>query len=142
MGETADLLRQLSRLESVEAIAVGHGDQLDGTVPGWCELALDLEDQTGVRRLCLTRADAELIIEVLFEVLHPQDNKHSPVTRLWAELDDQMDFLRADDEPEPEDRVRARTLALALALLTQPYSPEPDIGAVREEAVRRWEQRQ
>jgi hypothetical protein len=142
MGETADLLRPLARLESVEAIAVGHGDQLEGSVPGWCELVLDLEDETGVRRLSLTRADAELIIEVLFEVLHPQDNKHSPVTRLWAELDDQMDFLRADDDPEPEDRARAKALAFALALLTQPYSPEPDIAAVREQAVERWEQRQ
>jgi hypothetical protein len=142
MTETRDLLAGLSRLKSVEVIAVGHGDQVEGTVPEWAELVLDLEDESGVRRINLTRHDGELIIQCLFEVLHPQDNKAAPVTRLWQELDDVMDFLRADDDPEPEDRARAKALALAIALLTQPYSPEPDLDPVRAEAADRWEARQ
>jgi hypothetical protein len=141
MSDTRDLLAGLSRLESVEAVAVGHGDQIAGTVPEWTELVLDLEDESGVRRINLTRHDGELIIQCLYEVLHPNDNKSNPVTRLWAELDDQMDFLRADDDPEPEDRARAKALALALAMLTQPYSPEPDLDPIREKAAQRWEER-
>lgn len=132
----------LQELAEIEVIATSAGDHVAGTVPQWCELVLDLTDEQGTKRIHLRRHDGELIIEALHEVLHPHTNRMSPVARLWEELDDTMDFLRADDEPEEEDRIRARTLALAIALMTQPYAEEPDISAVREEAVKRWEERQ
>lgn len=136
---TQDLLRELAELE---VIAVGADDHVQGTVPQWCELVLDLTDDMGTKRIHLRRHDAELIIEALHEVLHPHTHKTSPVQRLWEELDDTMDFIRADDEPEEEDRVRARTLAFAIAVLTQPYGTTPNIDAIREEAAERWEARQ
>jgi hypothetical protein len=132
----------LAELAEIEVIATGAGDHVDGSVPQWCELVLDLTDDSATKRIHLRRHDAELIIEALHEVLHPNTHRTSPVARLWEELDDTMDFLRADDEPEEEDRIRARTLAFAIALLTQPYSEEPDISAVRTEAASRWESRQ
>lgn len=132
----------LQELASIEVTSTAAADLTDGTVPQWCELVLDLTDEQGTKRVHLRRHDAELIIEALHEVLHPHTNRMSPVARLWEELDDTMDFLRADDEPEDEDRVRARTLAHAIALMSQPYSEEPDIGAVRTQAVARWEERQ
>jgi hypothetical protein len=137
----AALLAELARLESVEALTVGDGDHLAGTVPGWCELVLNIEDGKGTRQLQLTRHDAELIIEVLWTVLHPNEHRASPVQRLWSELDDVMDFLMDADEPEDEDKARAKALALSIALISQPHSDEPDVAAVRDEAVARWEQR-
>lgn len=139
MPTTRALLQELAE---IEVIATGASDHVEGTVPQWCELVLDLTDDEGTKRIHLRRHDGELIIEALHEVLHPHTNKSSPVLKLWEELDDTMDFLRADDEPEEEDRVRARTLAYAIALLEQPYAEEPDIAAVRERAVERWEARQ
>lgn len=136
---TSALLRELAELE---VTACGSEDAVAGVVPDWCELVLDLTDDQGTKRLHLRRHDAELIIEALHEVLHPHSNRRSPVARLWEELDDTMDFLRADDDPEEEDRVRARTLALALAILTQPYLEEPDITHIRQQAGERWEARQ
>jgi hypothetical protein len=142
MSEAAKMLRTMTRIESVEATEVGDADQVLGTVPEWCELVLDFEAQGQKRRAHLTRHDGELIIEVLHSVLHPNTHKNSPVQRLWAELDDVMDYLVDVDEPEPEDKVRARALAEAIALIAQPYAEEPDIDAVRAEAMERWENRQ
>lgn len=138
----ADMLRPLSRWDEVEATTVGDGDQQEGVVEPWCELVLDMSLDGRTQRVEMTRHDAELVIEVLHTVLHPHTNRHSPAQRLWAELDDVMDFLMDNDDPEPEDRARAKALAEAIALITQPWSEEPDVGAVREEAVRRWEERE
>lgn len=118
---------------------MGDGDQQNGTVEPWCELVLDMTLNGRTQRVSMTRHDAELVIEVLHSVLHPNTHKSSPVQRLWAELDDVMDFLMDVDDPEPEDKARAKALAEAIALISQPWSEEPDIAAVREEAVRRWE---
>lgn len=134
------LLTQLSQFDEVEAMTVGSEDSLEGNVADSCELVLDLRSGHQTQRLQLTRHDGELIIEVLHTVLHPNTHRSSPVQRLWAELDDVMDFLMVDD-PEPEDKARAKALAEAIAMLATPYSEEPDIDAVRKEAVERWEQR-
>lgn len=144
MPTDAELLTTLSRMDSVEAIAVGDGDHRECNVSDWCEILLDLEYPGGARRrLEMTRHDAELIIEVLHQVLHPHEHKSSPVQKLWSLLDDQMDFLLADDDPEPEDKVRAKTLAEAIVLCTNPLAdPEHiDVSDVRAQAVERWEER-
>lgn len=144
MTSDADLLRELARLDSVEAATVEDGDHLSGVVDDWCEIVLDLDYDGGKRRLQLTRHDAELIIEVLHAVLHPHTHKSSPVVKLWEMLDEQMDFLMADDDPEAEDKVRAKTLAEAITLITQPTSEvgSIDVSDVRDEATERWESRQ
>lgn len=141
MSPDADLLRPLSRWDEVEATSVGDGDQQEGVVEPWCELVLDMTKDGRTERVSMTRHDAELVIEVLHSVLHPNTHKSSPVQRLWTELDDVMDFLMGTDEPEPEDKARAKALAEAIALISQPWSEEPDVAAVRDEAVVRWEQR-
>lgn len=143
MTSDADLLRELARLDSVEAAAVGAEDHSYGHTAQWCEILLKLEGPWIREPLQLTRHDAELIIEVLHNVLHPNTHRTSPVERLWALLDDQMDFLLADEEPEPEDKARARALAEAIVLVRNPFvDPEHiDVTEVREEAVRRWENR-
>lgn len=136
---TIDLLRELAELE---VVAVGSDDATLGTTPPWCEIVLDLTDDMSTKRIHLRRHDGELIIEALHEVLHPSMSKHNPIHRLWEELDEVMDFIRADDSPEPEDRARAKALAFAIALLSQPYAEEPDMDAVRSQAAERWESRQ
>lgn len=133
------LLLELSRFDEVEACTIGSEDEMDDAR---AELVLDLTTGGHTRRIELTRHDGEVIIEVLHSVLHPNTHKSSPVQRLWAELDDVMDFLMDVDEPEPEDRARARALAEAIAMISQPWSEEPDVDAIRAEAVERWEANQ
>lgn len=134
-------LTMLARMDSVEAVSVGDADHRAGNAPEWSELVLRLEYDDGVRAIPMTRHDGELIIEVLHTELHPNNNKHSPVQRLWAMLDETMDYIMADDDPEPEDKARARALAEAIALISLPWSEELDIDIVRMEAVERWEDR-
>jgi len=79
---------------------------------------------------------------------------------LWDELDAIVDRLQADGPPNRElwmkrstpehiadefqeygeERGRAQGVAHAIAILTNPYAPNVD--AIREEAMRRWEQGQ
>lgn len=143
LPDDIELLTTLSRYDSVEATSTTDGD-LGVTVGPWTELVLDLAEHGGrVRRLELTRHDAELVIQVLFTVLHPHTNRRGAVERMWALLDDQMDFLLADDEPEPEDKIRAKAIAECITICLDPLA-EPgsiDVTEVREEAVARWEER-
>jgi len=139
-SETARLLAGLSQLDSVEVTPVGNADHVAERVPQWCEITLGIERDGRVQVIPLTRHDGELIIECLHVVLHPGSSK-SPVERLWAELDETMDYLMVDN-PEEEDKATARALALAIAMLTLPYAEEPDVAAIKTEAVVRWEARQ
>lgn len=138
----AELLSELAHFDEVEAITLGDGDHMEGYAPLWAEIRLVLDESGHKLSVDMTRHDGELIIEVLWSVLHPNDNRQSPVQRLWTELDDVMDFLMDVDEPEPEDKARAKALALSIALISQPWAEEPDIDSVRAEAVERWEERQ
>lgn len=136
-----ELLRELAMSE-VEATPVGAGDHTAGTVPPWAEIRLKVSRENGTSvAMDFTRHDCELVIEVLHGVLHPATNRQHPAQRLWAELDETMDYLMDSEDPEPEDRATARALALAIAMVTQPHSEVPDIDTVRAEAVARWEER-
>lgn len=143
MSTDAELLGALSRLDSVEAMSVGAEDHSYGRTSEWCEILLNLEGNGNTRSVELTRHDAELIIEVLHNVLHPGKHKSSPLSRLWKLLDDHMDFLLADEDPEPEDKARARALAEAITILRNPWTEDDqiDVSEVRDEAVERWEAR-
>lgn len=140
-AQTIRDLTQLAQLDEVEAFTTTDGDIREDYVPEWCELVLQLKGERGTQQIPLARHDGELIIEVLFSVLHPQDNFSHPVQRLWRELDDVMDFLMVED-PEPEDKARAKALAEAITMLQCPYSEELDLTLVKQEAVSRWEERQ
>lgn len=71
---------------------------------------------------------------------------------LWEKLDSRLEQLMADGEPHPDglpnygraefaewgrQQGRCEELAFAIALMTNPY--EPDLPAIKEEAMRRWE---
>lgn len=145
MSTTKELLSELAMLDSVEVVAVGDADHVAEVVPEWCEIVLNLERDGAVRSVPLTRADGELIIEALYEVLHPNTHRSSPVTRIWEHLDELIDFLMSDDDPEPEDKAAARAYATALAYLTKPNSADDDveqnINDIRAIAVERWQER-
>lgn len=143
LADDAALLEELSKFDSVEATTVTDGDHLTGTVEMNTELVLDIDYGGHVRRLELTRHDGELIIEVLYSVLHPHTNRHGGVAKMWSLLDEQMDYLMADDEPEPEDKARAKAIAECITVMLNPLA-EPgsiDVTEVREQAIDRWESR-
>jgi hypothetical protein len=140
MSDVEELL-PLSQFDEVEALTVGSGDHDARAVGPKTEIILNLILGGRVQRVEMTRHDAELIIAALHEVLHPHTHKSSPVTRIWEKLDETMDYLMEDDDPEPEDVATARAYATAIAFIRQPLAEAPDIVAVREEAVERWDAR-
>jgi hypothetical protein len=80
------------------------------------------------------------LIDVLHQTLHPHYGR-SIIECIWEELDIVMDRLMSGEpEPDGRDPGRAEGLAMALALFTNTYAP--DLDAVRERAVERWESRQ
>lgn len=135
---TANLLRQLSTMDSCEAVSLTDGDHLAGA-PNWAELALTIErDGKGLLHY-LRRHDAELIVEVLFRVLHPNAGK-SIHKQLWADLDACMVNLMdggLDVMDKREFKGKALGLATALALVENPYGP--DVGMIRKQASERYE---
>lgn len=59
----------------------------------------------------------------------------------WGEMDRLMELLMSDHDtevPREELAAEARALAFAIAHLTDPFAPSVD--AIRDEAVRRWEE--
>lgn len=59
----------------------------------------------------------------------------------WDDMDRLMELLMSDHEtevPQEELAAEARALAFCLAHLTDPF--EPSVDAIRDEAVRRWEE--
>lgn len=59
---------------------------------------------------------------------------------LWEGLDEVVSRLKADGEgAEPSDKGEAFGRASCIAIMTNPYNP--DIDAVRAEAMRRYEDR-
>lgn len=63
----------------------------------------------------------------------------SIVELLWDVLDQLMDLLMKDEEPDELTRGKAEGVAYALAVFQNPYLPNLD--AIREQAVERWEAR-
>lgn len=147
---TAEMLAMLATLDEVEARASSAMEGETGIVPEWCEVRLTMvrreSDDIGgdfpIRvDVPLRRHDCELIIEVLWQVLHP-DTGHpmSASEQLWDGLDGVVDRIQKRVEndviPLDDDVTIARTLTNALAIIDRPYDPDPD--AVREVAMTRW----
>lgn len=136
---TANLLRQLSSMDSCEASTVTDAEQRDGEAPMWAEIKLVIErDGKGLVHY-FRRHDGELLIEVLYEVLHPYA-KTSIYEGMWADLDKLMDRIMTAKKPDPADRAQALGIASCLARVKNPY--QPDVNAIRKEASERWEERQ
>lgn len=56
----------------------------------------------------------------------------------WEKYSSDFDKFAADLQEYCEWRGQAQGIAYMLAVLTNPY--QPDIDAIREEAIQRWEQ--
>lgn len=134
MRVETSLLAELATLDACEAHAVTDSEQRNNDLPDWVEIILELERSGKSRKHLLRRHDAELIIEVLYEVLHPASGR-SIVQSIWQELDDAMVRLFRGDAVE-EDKGLALGLATALAYMTNPYNPNVD--AVRAIAMERY----
>jgi hypothetical protein len=138
MGETADLLRQLSTMDSCEAWTVTDAEHVAEEVPDWAEIVLSIERNGKELQHFFRRHDGELVMEVLREVLHPNAGR-SILQALWEDLDALMDEIMSNP-PDPDTKGQARGLALAIARMQKPYNPSLD--AVRKEARERWKARQ
>ena len=133
MGETSGLLRELASLDEVECVAVTEAEQRREEAPGWAELKLNLDRGGKSITLWLRRHDAELIIEVLHEVLHP--NAGGTIrSQAWVLMDMAYAALM-ENKGDPQRKGECLGLAQALALLENPY--KPSIDAVRETARER-----
>jgi hypothetical protein len=142
----ADLLLELATLDEVECTSVGSDDHMYDTVPKWAELVLDIKrnGDTPIRaRHVLRRHDGELLIQVLWSVLHPERESITGLAPMYAALDKVYDKImlrvRKGKDPKPEHVGEARGLAMAIALLVNPV--KPDIDEVRAVAVERYEAR-
>lgn len=116
-------------------------DANDRSVPAWSDLTLTVtQEGSGSRRLDLTRGAGEAIVEALHGALHPWAGM-SIIDHLWAALDDEVDNLKSGSKTVGEyNKGRANGLAQALATMYNPI--EPNVDAVREAAMERWEDRQ
>lgn len=125
-------------------------DQREGDTPEWCDLTLTFSDpihadseatELVAVTVYLTRAAGEVILDTVNSALHPHAGG-SARDRLWEDLDTLTDLLM--DETDFTDgeinRGKARGIARALAILTTPY--DPDMDAITDEAMERWEGRQ
>jgi hypothetical protein len=120
--------------------AIPDGD--DRSVPAWSDLTLIIERDgppAYSQRLDLTRAAGEAIVEALHGALHPWAGM-SIIDHIWAALDDEIDTLKSSKTAGEWNKGRALGLAQALALMYNPI--EPNVDAVRETAMERWEDRQ
>lgn len=123
---TVNLLRQLSTMDECEAYSIVDGDHHNGA-PGWAELALEIVREGKGLLHYFRRHDAELVVEVLFKVLHPNAGK-SINGEIWRELDETMVVLMegADDAEKIRSQGKALGLATALARISNPYAPNVD----------------
>ena len=118
-------------------------DANDRSLPNWSDLTLTIARSPYLHQremLHLTRPAGEAIIEALHGALHPWAGR-SIIDHLWEALDEAMEpLLDGDGEPTDTQRGYARGLATALAVMYNPLAPNVD--AVRETAIERWEMEQ
>lgn len=146
--ETAELLVELATLDEVSAWTPTSADHSEGITPEWCELVLEItrtDDGTLTpafpinQRLALRRHDGELIIQVLWDTLHPT-LPTAASEQIWDALDDVVDRIQRrverGKEPMRADVGEARGLAMALASMISPM--EPDLDMVRDLAMDRY----
>jgi hypothetical protein len=143
---TAELLEELATLDEVEAEITTVTEHVAGIVPKWCELRLKIrreqDDATQFPLnidIPLRRHDGELIIEVLQEVLHPEQTTVAGEA-IWAAMDDVVERImkrrQKGKDPRPEDLGEAVGIATAIAITNNPV--QPNVDDVRWAATERW----
>lgn len=146
MPTDADLLIELASLDEIEAYVPTATEHDLGAVPSWCELVVKMKRTTTDYPLSTTlplrRHDGELIATVINDVLHP-DRPTSASAAIWEGLDDVVDRIQRrvgrGKDPLKADVGQAFGLAMALACIANPA--DPDVDAVRADAMERWEAR-
>lgn len=146
MPTDTELLIELATIDEIEAWVPTGAEHDAGTVPSWCELVFKAKRVGSEFPLNVTmplrRHDGELICEVIHDVLHP-DRPSSASSAIWDELDAAVDSIQRrigrGKEPLKADVGQALGLATALAMIANPA--DPDVDAVRAEAMERWELR-
>ena len=124
---------------NITARIPGEKDASNGNAEWWSDLILEVGKIGGSNyRLDLTRPAGEAIVDALHEVLHPWAGQ-SIIEHIWSELVVTIDSLMTGD-PDDEERGYARGLATAIAYLYNPL--DPDVDAVRSEAMERWQMQQ
>lgn len=150
MSEDADLLIELCSVDEVEARIPTAMEQDSGVYPPWSEVILTIkrsatgaEDSWPVNiTLPLRRHDAELLLVVLGDVMD-RNGHRSSIEQMWGDLDEVVDRIQARIErgkdPLKRDVGQALGIATSLAYLGNPA--EPDVDAVRAEAMDRYDAR-
>lgn len=120
----------------------------------WAEIILDVQYGTHVRRLELTRAAGQAIMDELNAALKPWAGG-SIREKVQAELDVVVERLLAEGKPDTaganldqlaewmaygEERGQAQGLAIALAIFNNPY--KPNVPETKREAVERVKARE
>lgn len=141
----AELLTELATLDEVETYIPTEKDHTAQVVPPWCELLLTIkrDDPSPIHtRIPLRRHDGELIIEVLWQVLHPEasTSASSAMYDLLDKVYDKIMFRVAKGkQPRVEDVSQALGIAKSIAIMVNPV--KPDVDEVRAVAVERYEAR-
>lgn len=126
---------------NITAFIPGDGDHVQQTVPGWCDLVLDIEREGGgVQRVHMTRRAGEVALDMVNSALHPYAGG-SIRTLLWADLDALTDVIMDGIDESDMTKGKAAGVARAIAYMVNPYDVDAALESVREEAVERWESR-
>lgn len=130
---------------SAEAHSVGTNLHEKGGMPEWCDLTVTIEcedkdspwtqkDEDGATVLYMTRAAGEVLIDVIYGMLHPYAGR-SIAEVMKRQLDDVVERLMAK-QAEEGDVYLARGMAMAIACLHNPINPNWE--DIRDEAVARY----
>lgn len=151
MSEDAELLAELATIDEVEAYIPTGRDHDQSITPPWCELVLSVQrlDDGSLKpswplnvRMPLRRHDGELVMQVLWDALHPEHSMVA-VEQMYVALDKAYDkIMKRVNKGKPAMDVhkgQALGLAQAIALLVNPIAP--DVDEVRAVAVERYEAR-
>ena len=145
----AELLSELATLDNVEAWIPTDTDHQQGITPAWCEVVLKVNRSSAQVTnwplswtATLTRHDAELIIAVLHQVLHPTSGG-TVADMLRRELDEVVDRIQArvdrGKDPLKKDVGLAQGLTRSIAIMVSPYAYDED--EIKAEAMARYEAR-
>lgn len=144
-----ELLMDLCSVDEVEARIPTAMEQDTGIYPPWSELILSVQRNPNPGgdswplniRIPLRRHDGELIRLLLDDVLDRGGTDNS-IECLWADLDSAVARIQRrverGKEPLKRDVGFALGIATALAYL-ETGTTEPDVDAIRERAMERYE---
>ena len=148
MSEAAYLLAELASVDEVSAWIPSNADHVQGVTPEWCELVLEVTRSVGDplapdfpinARMPLRRADGELIMQVLNDVLRP-DMPTMAGDLIWRDLDAVVERIQkvVNKGKTPSKSLVGQALGLATALAYLDNALDPDVDEVRATAMTRY----